>query len=257
MSGFSTDWLALRAEADRRARNPQVGAAMAAALASLPRPVRVLDLGAGSGNNLRATSPLLPLPQHWTLVDADAALLDAATAPEGVTLSRRIADLAPNAGPLLEPAPDLVTASALLDLAGADWLGALVEALAAARLPVYTVLSYTGREAWDPAMAEDAAVLAAFHADQRRDKGLGPALGPGAHGAFADLLRAQGYRVVEGPSDWVLKAPRDAALIAALAEGTARAVAPALGRAAEAWGEARRGAARVTVSHADLFAAPA
>ncbi len=103
----------------------------------------------------------------------------------------------------------------------------------------------------------DAAVLAAFHADQRRDKGLGPALGPDAHAHLADRLSKLGYEVFEGSSDWKLKQPADAALIAALADGSAAAVAEAVGAdRADDWRAARVTAHRVTIGHRDLLALP-
>ena len=37
--------------------------------------MRVLDLGAGTGANLRATAPLIEAPQHWVLADNDVELL--------------------------------------------------------------------------------------------------------------------------------------------------------------------------------------
>ncbi len=256
MGDFAADWLALRAPADARARNPEVAAALGRAFAGRAG-LRVLDLGAGTGANMRGTAPLLAEGQRWHLVDADAGLLARAEAPPGVVASAETADLAGGIEGLLDRVrPDLVAASALFDLAGRDWIARLVAALARRRLPLLAVLSYTGAEDWTPAHPEDGAVHAAFLADQRRDKGLGPALGPEAHGALAGLLREAGHRVIEGPSDWRLAAPADAALIAALAEGVGAAVRPALGPRAEAWAVARRGAVQVRVSHADLLALP-
>ncbi len=252
---FAADWLALRAPADRRARNPAVAAALARAVAGRG-PLRILDLGAGTGATMHALAPLLPGPQTWVLADADAGLLARATPPDGARLETVEADLAAGLAPLLAPPPDLVTASALLDLAGAAWLEGLAAALARHRLPLLAALSYTGTEDWEPAHPLDAAVRAAFHADQGRDKGLGPALGPRAHRHLVRALRAAGCTVIEGPSDWRLEAPRDAALIAELARGTAAAVAPRLGDRAEAWRAARAGASRVRVSHSDLLALP-
>ena len=255
MSGFSADWLALRAEADRRARNTRLAERLREIFAGRGA-LTVLDLGAGTGANLAATAPLLPLPQRWRLVDNDPALLACATAPAGVTAEPVVADLARGLEPLMRPRPDLVTASALLDLAGAVWLDGLVAALAEAEAVFYSVLSYDGRQAWEGAHPLDREVREAFDADQRRDKGLGPALGPDAHGALAGRLDAAGFTVLEGRSDWRLEAPRDAALIAALAAGTGAAVAPALGPAAGHWAEVRAGARTVTIGHADLLALP-
>jgi len=271
VSGFCADWLALRAGADARARDRGLAARLAAHLAGKPA-LRVLDLGAGTGANMRATAPLIPAPQHWLLVDNDAALLARAEAPPGVgpgigpavgpgvgpgvEIERREADLAAELGGLFDPAPDLVTASAFLDLCGADWLDRLAAAVVAADAALYAVLSYDGRESWSPPDPLDARVLAAFHADQRHDKGLGPALGPAAHAHLAERLRDAGCRVFEAPSDWRLAAPGDAALIAALATGSAAAVRPALGPAAEIWRDARIAARAVTIGHRDLLALP-
>lgn len=256
MTGFSPDWLALRAAADSRARDPRLARRLGVHFAGRPG-LRVLDLGSGTGANLRATAPLIGAPQHWLLADHDPALLARARPLAGTTIERRATDLAGDLAALFEPAPDLVTASAFLDLCGAAWLDRLAEATARHGAALYTVLSYDGREVWEPAHPLDAQVLSAFHADQRRDKGLGPSLGPDAHDRLAARLRGLGYRVREAPSDWHLVAPRDAALIAALAQGSAAAVAGALGPdAADAWRAARGSARRVTIGHCDLLALP-
>ena len=246
--GFSADWLALRRDADRRSRNPAVLKRLAAHFQRSPGP-RVLDLGAGTGNNMRLTAPLLPPGQHWTLADADAALLARASAPDGVETTARLADIARDLDSLAAGAFDLATCSALLDLCGAGWLDRLADCLARRRLPFFAALSCDGRQDWTPPRPDDGAVLAGFHADQRRDKGFGPALGPRAHAHLARALRRRGFEVCEGASDWVLTRA-DAPLIAALAEGVGRAAGD------DAWGAARRGADRVRIGHRDLFAVP-
>jgi hypothetical protein len=256
VTGFSADWLALRAAADTRARNAGLAARLGAHFAGRGS-LEVLDLGAGTGANLRATAPLIACPQHWLLADHDPALLAQCKTLPGVTIETRATDLSSGLATLFTQAPDLVTASAFLDLCGAAWLDRLADALARSRAALYAVLSYDGREVWEPAHPLDGQVLAAFHADQQRDKGLGPSLGPKAHAHLADCLRARGYRVREGASDWILERPGDAALIAALAQGSAGAVAGALGEpAASAWRAAREAAARVTIGHRDLLALP-
>ena len=256
MSGFEAGWLALRAGADARARDKGLAARLGAHFAGRSA-VRVLDLGAGSGANLRATAALIEAPQHWLLADHDAGLLARVGAAPGTTVERREVDLAGDLASLFDPAPDLVTASAFLDLCGADWTGRLAALTAACGAALYAVLSYDGREDWRPPHALDAEVLAAFHADQRRDKGLGPALGPEAHGHLSATLRGHGYRVFEGSSDWNLAQPADAALIAALADGSADAVEDAIGadRAGD-WRAARLAAQSVTIGHRDLLALP-
>jgi len=256
MSGFAASWLALRREADRRARDPGLAATLAAHLSGRER-LTILDLGAGSGANMALTAPLLHGPQHWQLVDNDPTLLAGATPPPGVTAEPVPHDLGAGTAPLLAPRPDLVTASAFFDLAGQPWVQDLAAALAAQRLPLYATLIYDGRERWEPAHPLDGAALSAFHTDQRRDKGLGPALGPDAADALAHALRSHGFEVASAGSDWRLEAPRDAALIEALAGMSAAAIAPELGAAeADAWGTARRRASTVMIGHRDLLALP-
>ncbi|MBM3488719.1 MAG: class I SAM-dependent methyltransferase [Alphaproteobacteria bacterium] len=262
MSGFSADWLALREPADHRARDAALAQSLAAALADRAR-LRIVDLGSGTGSNLGALAPILGRDQHWRLVDDDPALLAVsrarfAAAGLRVAVETMRLDLAADLDRALAPAPDLVTAAALLDLVSADWIARLVAAVAARRAAFYTVLTYDGSDAWDPPHAADGAMRAAFHAHQRRDKGFGPAAGPDAAGIVAQAFRRKGYRVETAPSPWRLGA-EDGALIEALADGFAVAVGetgtvPAA--TVEAWRNARRAACRWTVGHVDILALP-
>lgn len=257
MSDFSADWLALRGTADTRARDPGLAARLAGHFRGRNL-IRVLDLGAGTGANLRATAIGIDVPQHWVLTDHDPNLLARVQPVPDTTIERRTIDLSGDLSGLFDPAPALVTGSAFLDLCSAAWMARLVDHIVDCGAALYAVLSYDGREIWEPDHPLDAAVLSAFHSDQRRDKGLGPAMGPGASEHLAELLRDRDYHVREAPSDWVLTRPRDAELIAALAAGTATAVAATIGPdSAAAWRAARARAHRVTIGHRDLLALPA
>lgn len=283
MSGFSPDWLALREPADHAARDAGVLAAAAAAFAGRDV-VTVLDLGCGSGSNLRALSPRLGASQAWTLVDHDPALLAAARSalagwadaaaetPDGLVLNhggRKVtvtllqADLVGGLDALLARGPDLVTAAALFDLVSEAWLRRFCAALAERRLPIYAALTYDGLERWLPSHPLDERILAAFHAHQGRDKGFGPAAGPRAAGTLAANLAKLGYGLRNGNSPWKLTgAPLDQqgqSLIAMLAEGIAAAAAET-GRVTKAdaaqWAAARSGATAVEIGHRDLLALP-
>ena len=256
MTGFNAGWLALRGAADARARDRGLMAELAAHFAGRRPPV-ILDLGAGIGATMAALAPHLPQGQLWRLVDDDAALLARADPPQGARAEGVAVDLSPGIAGLLDPRPDLLAASAFLDLASAPWLDAMAQTAADRQLPVYAALTYDGREHWSPPHRLDTPALIAFHADQARDKGLGgPALGPDAAPYLADRLARRGYRVLTRRSDWVLEQPRDARLIAALAEGSAAAIRPALGAQADHWLEARLLADRALIGHLDLLALP-
>ena len=190
---FSPDWLALREAADHRSR--------AGALVDRLRAewrargwTRIVDLGSGTGSNLRYLAPRLPGPQQWTLVDHDADLLARAEAAGTAAEVRRVhGDLAAAGLPEVGQA-DLVTCSALLDLVTKDWLDRLAGACRAAGCGAYLALTYDGVMQWSAAGsggdglatagdADDAAIRDAVNAHQRRDRGAATALGPAAAAA--------------------------------------------------------------------------
>lgn len=251
---FDPGWLDLRAGADRAARDPALRATALAWLDAVPAP-RVVDLGCGTGALWR---DFARPAARWRLVDNDPALLALAAArcPGAETVASNLAgiDALPLAG------ARLVTASALLDLASAGWLDALATRVAREGSAVYACLSYDGAMDWAPPRGDDGAVLAAFNAHQRRDKGLGPALGPDAATRFAAALAGRGYRVRTAASPWRLGTdlgPDDGALIAALAGGVAAAAAESGLAGTTAWGQARRASRACVVGHTDVLALPA
>ncbi len=277
MSGFEPDWLALREPEDHRARAGSVARACVDHFGGR-RSLRIVDIGCGAGSNLRALAPMFALEQSWRLVDHDARLLAVARArlsawadrseeiDNGLRLSKggRVIhvvfeqrDLARDLDPLFAATADLVTAAALFDLVSADWIDRFCAALSARGLPLLALLTYNGVEEWRPPHPADAAVLAAFHAHQARDKGFGPSVGPRAPQALLAALEKRGYRVSAGASDWRLAA--GTALARALADGVAQAARETglvPGQEIEQWRLARQNA-QARIGHEDLFAAPA
>jgi hypothetical protein len=278
VTGFTPDWLALREGADHRARNRELLETLAANLRGRPT-FSVVDLGCGTGSNLRAVAPMLPAVQHWRLVDHDPALLlaareriaawaddaqvsdDALVATKNdrqITVTFAKVDLARDLDAALGTAPDLVTAAALFDLVSAEWIQGLVAATAERRAIFYTALTYNGQESWIPPHPADAAVLAAFHVHQGGDKGFGLSAGPSASRCLAEAFTGYGYTVHDGESPWRLDRS-DAVLIGELAQGIARAVRET-GRVpdpvSDAWRDARMSHGTCVVGHTDLLAVP-
>ena len=80
MNSFSADWLQLREPVDALSR----AGSLAALTRSQLRPARpagervqIVDLGAGTGSNLRYLAPFLGGSQDWLLVEQDGSLLGA------------------------------------------------------------------------------------------------------------------------------------------------------------------------------------
>jgi hypothetical protein len=285
VSGFTADWLALREPADHAARSDELSRAAARA----DRILEIVDLGSGTGANLRYLAPRLAGRQRWHLVDDDAMLLEAALAATESWADREAAlavtghaarfhirgagmdcdvaviraDVAAERPAWAVPLEGLVTASALLDLVSAVWLERIAERCAAAKAAALLALTYDGRMTLAPQEPGDARVRMLVNRHQRRDKGLGPALGPEAFTAAAEAFATRGYTVASAFADWHL-GHEEGQLQARLLDGWAAAAveeAPAEGAALRAWHGRRMahvaaGRSRITVGHRDLLAQP-
>ena len=280
MTGFSAQWLALREPADHRARDRvlqnRICEQLAVVARTEQRAVRLIDLGCGSGSNLRALATSLPAQQHWTLVDYDPLLLAAARAAlldwadqvisDGaiLTISKNNktieiefaqVDLARDIERVLSWPADVITAAAFFDLVAETWLVRFCQAL---RTTLYTVLTYDGSEQWLPPHAADDSILKAFHAHQKTDKGFGVASGPDATCIMQRELTARGFQVTLASSPWKID-QNEAAFIHALATGSAAAVRETgllNQHDVEQWLAARITAQHCTVGHWDILATP-
>ena len=210
---FAEDWLALREGADASARE-RATRVFLDSLKVEPGTLRVVDLGAGSGNNLAHLAPKLAAAgatrQEWTLVDGDERLLEAAARrTEARTLSTRLEtlDLASALDVEIFRGATLVTASALFDLVSAEWIEHLLGLLVQARVPaLWASLTVNGDDAWTPVHPSDVQSKRAFESDMRRDKGLGPSLGTSAPRALLRAIEAAGGAATTVDTPWQLGA---------------------------------------------------
>lgn len=278
MSGFSSDWLALRESADHRARDPELLARLGEFFKARES-IAVFDLGTGTGSNLRATAPHLPSLQQWTLVDHDPALLAAAceaiaawadsssATANGIEASKdgrsilvglERADLAATPAAWGASNPDLVTAAALFDLVSTEWIERFASAVTRTNAVFYTALTHSRAAVWSPPHPLDAAMTAAFESHFGRDKGFGPSAGSKATELLAKVFARAGYQIERRESPWRLGA-NDRELIAELAKGWAGAVIEtkklSSGEVAD-WLAARKAEGTCVVGHEDLLARP-
>lgn len=295
VDGFSADWLGLREAFDfdaraNAARKMQLVDRLQRWHPANARPWRVIDLGCGTGSNLRWLAPRLAQAQQWLAVDHDPALLNAwpaafeaagaslvnaegnlqrvalwplASAP--VQIVRRQLDLAQHLEALPWRHADLVTGSALIDLVGETWLERLVTSCTRSRTSLLLTLSVDGRHRWQPSDQDDQWISNAFAGHQQRDKGFGAALGARAVPVLVGLLREAGYRVFQAKSDWQADATKHARgreLVQNMIQGMAQAAQEQQSAATQrvrAWQTRRQANAfqtRLTVGHIDVLALP-
>ena len=280
MSGFDATWLSLREPYDHGARSAALADRFATAVGEGPR---LLDLGCGTGSNLRYLAPRIPGAQRWLCFDHDPALLAAArpalrdwsnsrgwpSRSDGdvLTLARpggevligfAARDLARGGLPDTRTVSG-VSAAALLDLTSAAWLDQF--AARCRGTPLLMALSFDGRLRFAPAAEEDAEVYRRFLVHQHTDKGFGPALGPDAAAHLADRLAAAGCAVRLEAADWQLGPDDEALLRATLAGIVAAAREVAQDPWLEHWATIRgkqlaAGELRLAVGHVDLLALP-
>ena len=274
---FDESWLALREPIDQRSR-PAVAITLIKQAWQKHGWRCVLDLGAGTGSNVRYLSPVLPAPQQWTLIDHDEQLLESGEMPESAgRVIKVVQNLKSGISEQIEEADaDVVTASSLLDLVSESWLTEVVDACRVKRRGVYFSLTYDGSIQWHAAVndaqlsddPDDAAVRQAVNAHQRGDKGFGPALGPIANLKAEAAFRAAGYQAWLLQSRWRL-GPADSKVVNMLISGwESAAVEHALCESRRKdrdrfhlWAERRRetvarGNFGLTVGHLDLVALP-
>jgi hypothetical protein len=262
MSGFSSDWLALREPLDAAARDAGLARGFATALAGSA--CRVIDLGAGTGANFRLLAPQIEADQDWLLLDHDPALLTAQRAAiirwaqhhgwrihegdegndddadSGLVVatgqwrwrvrSQQI-DLQRSLEQLDLDACDGVTTTAFLDLVSAEWIERLCTQLADAARPLLATLTVDGRREWHPPLEDDARLHQAFLQHQAGDKGFGPALGIAAVDEIASRLAARRFVVSTARSDWQIGPERAALLQQMIDEAAAVAAETAPARA--------------------------
>jgi SAM-dependent methyltransferase len=201
----------MRESADTAARSHDLTRVVCAHLRGAA-PARILDLGAGTGSNLRYLAPRLPSSQQWLLIDRDPFLLDQAKRrpvawPAGTEGEVRtsILDLAAFDHPEIFADRDLVTASALLDLVSATWLDELAARCRDAGAAALFALTYNGQSRCSPVEPEDEEIRTLMNRHQRTDKGLGgAAAGPDAIDCAERSFAANGYQVARETSDWTL-----------------------------------------------------
>lgn len=270
MDGPLSNWLSLREPADFAARSTALTRAIAARLGG-GDPLRVVDLGAGTGSNVRYLFPHLPPRQDWLLIDRDPVLLaearerlaQANTSGVDLRIDTRQMDLGSLSDDSIFTGRHLVTASALLDLVSDSWLRSLARHCDGNGALALFALTYNGKSRCTPPEPEDDWIRELMNRHQKTDKGFAPAAGPDAAAAAERAFSAVGYEVRCETTDWVLGSEHHD-LQRQLIEGWAHAaqeIAPDQTAAIVSWLSRRlahldQHRSGIVVSHEDLAAWP-
>lgn len=289
---IEASWLALRYRADARAREHSLPLVQAAAAhlrgTSLDTgdthqepacDVIVVDVGAGTGANLRWLGPQLDgalgsaRRQDWRLLDHDAVLLDAVkgSQPAWLRRSTRHTGAVDTLATLLDRAhaPTLVTCSALLDLLTPSQIDELVAATVAGADAALWALSVTGEVVLTPSHPDDALVTELFNSDQQRgtepSAGVETLAGPDGWRLAVEAFSARGWSVTTADTPWVLGAGDEPLVARLLTEraAAARSTNPDASdhHVIDSWLTRRlehlaRGALTVRIDHVDVLALP-
>lgn len=264
MSGFETEWLALREPADRLARAPALLDTLSRYLQAMPAPA-IIDIGCGTGSTWRSLKSHVPEGTSWLLLDYDPVLLKEAERSIGndQDVALRRFDLNDLQDLPLEGV-SMVTASALFDLVSEDFCVAFCDRIVDQGCGLYAALNYDGVIRWTHGHPLDDEMVAAFNRHQQTDKGFGKALGPEAGGCLERLFEARGYQVEATRSPWRMDATA-ADLQKAFLSGFRQPLQEMSGRSdaeIEDWLAFRMAAIAAPVSlcevgHTDLIALPA
>ena len=210
-----TRYLHAKRSVDDRALNRGVLDAFTAAVTALalPRPLRVLELGAGVGTMVaRLFDRGCVTAARYTLVDRDGQSLRSAAEHLGrlagtdVEVQLVEADAFEWLGTCALPPFDAVVASAFLDLVDVPALLPLVWRRLSAAAPFWFSINFDGETIFVPELAADPALLGHYHRTMDERVRHGRRAGESRTGRhLLETIPRSGARVTAaGSSDWVV-----------------------------------------------------
>lgn len=190
--------------------------------------IRILDVGAGLGANIRYYACRLACDQEWILVEKDLSLArtcltelsrwaesnewDCRVVAGGLEIRqqhRRIlvhiltTSIVNLEDPINLSRLDLATANALFDLISKVQLFALVTKLSSYRIPIYATMNYRSMF-FEPQSEEDLAYIGLYEHHMRRRRDFGFAMGRDCSDLMITCLENMGYEVSSGKSMWMV-----------------------------------------------------
>ena len=227
MTAFSKNWLELREPLDRKSRSNELIKTLSLMLPD--RPIHVIDLGTGTGSNLRYLCKELKGNQIWQLIDNDENLLKtipAYTKKWAIKNKLLVKELGneflikgeniechayiqqKNLSDLTDikiPEKALVSCSALLDLVSKNWIKTLAKKCMRIKATILFTLNYDGYIKFKPCEEDDKLVRSLINKHQLKNKGFGNAMGPKAGNMAVQVFSEIGYNIRSQYSNWKIK----------------------------------------------------
>ena len=225
-----TQWLAHRFACDAQARHHEIEHKFLAFFEQHQTALKVVDVGSGTGANVRYYFDRIPHTQEWTLIGQSTQLLDegvnslSAFAQENdygwqhqsnntfvLTDAEKTATIKLVSGSIEHieqladlPQADIVTANAVFDLLSFEQFDALVEKLAQHDVCLLATLNYY-ETSFLPFFKEDHRFLRWYHMHMKRPQPMGIAMGPDCSEEMLDLLAQHHMMIEQEGSQWHLK----------------------------------------------------
>jgi len=227
LTDFSKNWLELREPLDRKFRSNELIKTLNLVLPN--RPIHVIDLGTGTGSNLRYLCKELKGNQIWQLIDNDGNLLKTIPAYtnewaiKNKLLVKKLGNELLIKGQNIEchayiqqknlsdltdimiPEKALVSCSALLDLVSKNWLITLAKKCMYIKATILFTLNYDGHIKFRPREDDDELVRSLINKHQLKNKGFGNAMGPKAGHMAIQVFSEIGYNIRSQCSNWKIK----------------------------------------------------
>ena len=222
-------WLAHRYACDAEARHPEIEHKFLAFFEQHQTALKVVDVGSGTGANVRYYFDHIPHAQEWTLIEQNGSLRDecrrslAAFAKEqGYDWQERddtfrLADAQKTATIRLVPGriehieqladlsqTDVVTANAVFDLLSYEHFDTLVGTLARHNVCLLATLNYY-ETSFLPFSEEDYRFTRWYHLHMKRPQPTGIAMGPDCSEEMLDVLAEHHMMIEQEGSQWHLK----------------------------------------------------
>ena len=208
-------WLNERSRFDEWAKNATLRDSAMALLTEINSPI-LADLGSGTGNNalallnvLKQNCELHLIEQHGYLLQESKrrlANVDSQPATRAITQKLRYTQGDLHAWVQAMPGIDLLCNSALLDLFTEAELKALINVIAAQKIPLYSTLNYSAIQ-FDPQSAQDDYYIKQFEQHMCRQLDRGHPLGPAVHTVLLEAVQNIPSLAIEfADSPWIINA---------------------------------------------------